>query len=131
MAGAKIAGILALDSNYIVAARKIGSEEGIRLERWLRDGWIAQVSAVAWSEYLCGPLAADDIAISRDLIMSVEPFTEEDAVLASAMFIQTRRRSRSHADCMIAAHAIRREAALATLNAQDFRRFEKFGLRLA
>jgi len=32
---------------------------------------------------------------------------------------------------MIAAHAIRREATLATNNLTDFRPFQKFGLQLA
>jgi predicted nucleic acid-binding protein len=32
---------------------------------------------------------------------------------------------------MIAAHAIRRSAVLATLNKRDFQRFEKFNLTLA
>lgn len=63
------------------------------------------------------------------MVGEIEVFTEADAELASDLFNETGRRSRSHVDCMIAAHAIRREAQLATLNLQDFRRFAN--LRLA
>jgi predicted nucleic acid-binding protein len=130
MAAVRIGQLIALDSNFLIAARKMASREGARLERWLGADCIIEVSAVAWSEYLCGPVLADDIAVSRGFISRVEPFTEKDAALAGELFNQTGRRPRSHADCMIASHAIGRGALLATLNLQDFRRFEKFKLRL-
>ena len=51
-------------------------------------------------------------------------------MLNAKLFNDTGRRSRSRADCMIAAHAIRRDAVLVTADAPDFRVFRKFGLRL-
>ena len=131
MAGASLAELIELDSNFLVAARASNSLEGRRLEHWLASGLTIQISAVAWSEYLCGPLSEIDREIGRKLAGNIEPFTEGDAELASVLFNATGRRSRSHADCMIAAHAVRRGALLATLNLRDFRRFEKFHLRLA
>lgn len=123
--------IIALDANFLVAARETDSREAKRLEQWLRDGLSVEVSAVAWSEYLCGPAERDETGIIRKFITTIAPFAEHDASLAGALFNDTGRRSRSHADCMIAAHAIRREAILATRNVSDFRAFRRFGLKLA
>ena len=58
-------------------------------------------------------------------------FSEPDAVLAARLFNRTGRRSRSLADCMIAAVAIRCGAKLATINAADFQPFTAHGLLLA
>ncbi|MGI8482518.1 MAG: type II toxin-antitoxin system VapC family toxin [Chthoniobacterales bacterium] len=131
MAVGKIHELVALDSNFLIDVLVAGSPHSRNLDAWLRAGSLIQISAIAWSEYLCGPLDAERIPTARKLVRSVEPFIEEDAELASELFNRTGRRSRSHVDCMIAAHAIRRRAILATLNVQDFRRFEKFQLRLA
>ncbi|CAN5191415.1 hypothetical protein BH20VER2_BH20VER2_11450 [soil metagenome] len=131
MVGAEAPSTVALDSNFLVRARRESSEEGRRLEGWLKAGEIVHVSAIAWSEYRCGPLAHDELVITRKLISSIDAFTEQDADLAATLFNDTGRRSRTHADCMIAAHAIRRAAALATNNMADFRPFQKFGLQLA
>ena len=130
MAAVKSGQLIALDSNFLVAARRTDSKEGGLIERWLRIDCVIEVSAVAWSEYLCGPALADDIGVSRKLVSRIEPFSEKDAEMAGELFNKTNRRPRSHADCMIAAQAIRRGALLATLNEKDFRRFEEFKLRL-
>jgi len=131
MAAAKDHELVALDANFLVAVLASGSTYSQELDDWLRRGAQLQISAIAWSEYLCGPLDPERISSARKLVTIIEPFTEHDADLASELFNQTGRRSRSHVDCMIAAHAIRRNAALATLNRVDFKRFEKFRLKLA
>lgn len=130
MAGVNADDVIELDSNFLVAVLYAGGGPSDMLDRWTRAGIRIQISAIAWSEYLCGPLDHTVVALARKLVNSVEAFTEEDAELASALFNDTGRRSRSHVDCMIAAHAIRRGGALATLNVRDFRPFEKFDLRL-
>lgn len=131
MAGANATNIIELDSNFLVAVLNAGGSQSDMLHSWTGAGATIQISAIAWSEYLCGPLEPVMVPVARKLINRVEPFTEQDAELASALFNGTGRRSRSHVDCMIAAHAIRRDAALATLNVRDFRLFERFNLRLA
>lgn len=130
MVAAKQGQRIALDANFLVAARRRGASEARLVERWLQLECHLEISAIAWSEYLCGPVSDDELAISRRILTRVEPFTEPDAALAGRLFNETGRRSRSHADCMIAAHAVRREAALATLNLRDFRPFESFNLQL-
>jgi predicted nucleic acid-binding protein len=122
--------VVALDSNFLINARQRGSREAKQLSQWLAAQCFIQVSAVAWSEYRCGPLAPDELAITLQFINSIEPFLREDADLAGMLFEQTGRRSRSHPDCMIAAHAIRREAFLATANVAAFRPFRRHGLQL-
>jgi predicted nucleic acid-binding protein len=123
--------VVELDSNFLVAVLDAGSSQSEMFHTWTHQGVRIQISAIAWSEYLCGPLDAAVVPLARKLVNSVEAFTERDAELASELFDGTGRRSRSHVDCMIAAHAIRRGAALATSNIRDFRPFERFALKLA
>jgi predicted nucleic acid-binding protein len=120
-----------IDANFLVAVLRSPSRESRQLDGWLRAGVAVHISAVAWSEYLCGPLDPRMIPVARKMLRGIESFTTEDAELASDLFNKTGRRSRSHVDCMIAAHAIRRNATLATLNFADFRRFQAFDLKLA
>ena len=122
--------VIELDSNFLVAVLDARGNESGKLQTWARTGVRIQISTIAWSEYLCGPLDAAVVPLARKLVNSIEAFTEPDAELASKLFNGTGRRSRSHVDCMIAAHAIRRDAALATLNVRDFQSFWKFGLKL-
>jgi predicted nucleic acid-binding protein len=131
MAAVNVNEVIELDSNFLVAVLDVRESQSEMLHSWMRTEVTIQISAIAWSEYLCGPLDPAVVPLARKLVQSVEAFTEGDAELASKLFNGTGRRPRSHVDCMIAAHAIRRDAVLATLNVRDFRRFEKFELRLA
>lgn len=67
-------------------------------------------------------------ALARSMFPVPAAFTEPDAVLAGRLFTQTRRRSRSLADCMIAAVAIRCGTKLATINVADIQLFTAHGL---
>jgi predicted nucleic acid-binding protein len=119
-----------LDTSFLIAVTVPGSAADKQLRAWANTGESFGVSAVAWAEYLCGPLDATAESIARQMFPQPEPFLAEDAVLAAQLFNKTGRRSRSMADCMIAAVAIRCNAALATANVADFRSLEPFGLRL-
>ncbi len=118
-----------LDANFLV--KILRTEDSQRLVRWASPSQEINISAIAWAEFLCGPLAPTDQAQARGLIDKIEPLIDADAELAAQLFNATGRRLRSMPDCMIAAIAIRRGAALATLNVHDFKRFHRFGLRLA
>jgi predicted nucleic acid-binding protein len=89
------------------------------------------VSSVAWAEFLCGPFDVTAESIARQIFPHPEPFLPADAVLAARLFNQTGRRSRSLADCIIAAVAIRCGAKVATGNTADFLPFVPLGLILA
>lgn len=119
-----------LDTSFLIRALVPASETNGVLRRWLADGRRLAMSAVAWTELLCGPLGAADRDLAAGVVTERVPFTERDAELAADLFNETGRRRGSLVDCMIAASASSRNAPLATLNADDFSRFEPHGLRL-
>jgi predicted nucleic acid-binding protein len=120
-----------LDANFLVDVFEPGTTSPRSLDRWIRNGESINMSSIAWAEFLCGPVEPTRALKARSLLATIEPFTDVDAGLAAELFNTTSRRSRSLADCMIAALAIRRRAALATLDREDFSRFRSFGLKLA
>jgi len=119
------------DTNFLIAATIAGSPMHTKARAWTAVRDMFGVSAVAWVEYLCGPLDPQGEAIARRMLPNPEPFLTADAVLAAQLFNLTGRRSRSLADCMIAAVAIRCGAKLATVNIADFQPFVSHGLVLA
>jgi len=58
------------------------------------------------------------------------PFSSQDAEISARLFNLAGRRRGSLADCMVAATALRNDAALATANAADFAGFETAGLKV-
>jgi Predicted nucleic acid-binding protein, contains PIN domain len=121
--------VIHLDTNFLVALEDEQSPETARITRWIQQNRDVRVSAVAWAEFLCGPVG--DTTIMEALLPSPVPFEAKDAAKAATLFNATGRRSRSLQDCMIAAAAILADAELATSDMKDFRRFAKFGLRIA
>lgn len=86
------------------------------------------ISTVAWSEFLCGPLTPQDEALAQTFLAAPEPFLAVDARKAADLFNATGRRSRSLADCQIAAIALRCGAKMATGNVSEFTPFQSHGL---
>ena len=120
-----------LDTDYLIAALPAVSPEGVRLRDWLRANEPLTMSAMAWAEFLCGPLDAGDEALARALLHHVEPMTAADAKRGAELFNATGRRSRTLADCLIAANAMHCGAPMATVNVEDFEPFVAHGLVLA
>ena len=120
-----------LDTNFLIRATVAGSPAHGCFRQWSAAGESFGVSAVAWAEYLCGPLDPQGEAIAKQMFPLPESFLPGDAVLAAGLFNKTGRRSRSLADCMIAAVAIRCGAKLATINTPDFQPLVQHGLLLA
>ena len=118
------------DANFLVAALAENTDAAARLDGWVESGQALAISTVAYAEFLCGPLSAGAEAESNSLFPEPIPLTLQDAKKAAELFNATGRRSRSLSDCMIAATAIHRGAALATYNRDDFVRFAAHGLRL-
>ena len=120
-----------LDTNFLIQATVAGSPAHGGFRRWSAAGESIGVSAVAWAEYLCGPLDPQAAAFAKQMFPLPESFLAGDAALAAEFFNKTGRRSRSLADCMIAAVAIRCGAKLATINTRDSQPFVQHGLVLA
>ena len=118
-----------LDTNFLIQALVPGSPAETKLQTWITDGDLS-ISSVAWSEFLCGPLSTKDEELAQLLFANPEPFLDSDAYKAAELFNATGRRSRSLADCQIAAVALRCKARLATGNASDFAAFQRYGLTL-
>jgi predicted nucleic acid-binding protein len=119
------------DTNFLIQTTVAGSSAHERFRSWASAQENLNVSSVAWAEFLCGPLDTTAESIARQIFPNPEPLLSVDAALAAKLFNQTGRRSRSLADCMIAAVAIRCSAKLATINAADFQPFVQHGLVLA
>lgn len=119
-----------LDTSFLIRALVRGSAEDQRLRDWLRKGEPLGMSAIAWAEFLCGPVEVAQLQFVGLIVSQRAPFAEDDAVLAARLFNDSGRRRGSLADCMIAAAAIREQAPLATDNPSDFRRFHGAGLRI-
>ena len=120
-----------LDANFLVDAFLPQTSSARIIDRWIHGGERLNISSIAWAEFLCGPVEADDARAARSILTAIEPLRDVDAEHAAELFNATGRRNRSLADCMIAASAIRRRARLATLDETDFARFRGFGLKLA
>lgn len=120
-----------LDTSFLIRALVPKSTEDIVLRRWLRSGEPLSISVLAWTEFLCGPVPAEAIAIAADLLGEPAPFDRDDAVRAAQYFNASGRRRGSLVDCMIAASAVGADVELASSNPADFRRFEVHGLKLA
>jgi len=120
-----------LDTNFLVSALQPGTAEESEVNSWLSGKESLGTSAVAWAELFSGPLSARDELIARHMFSRVEVLSGADAEKAAQLFTNTGRRSRSLADCMIAAVAIRCGARLATINTSDFLPFVRYGLALA
>jgi predicted nucleic acid-binding protein len=120
-----------LDTNFLIQALVPNSAEASRLQKWLTSGEDVGISSISWSEFLCGPLASADKELAQVFFPAPEPFLALDAYQAAELFNATGRRSRSLADCQIAAVALRCDASLATSNMSDFTHFQSLGLTLA
>jgi predicted nucleic acid-binding protein len=120
-----------LDTNFLVSALQPGTAEESKVNSWLSRNEILGTSAVAWAELFCGPLSTRDELIARQIFWRIDVLSGAEAEMAAQLFNKTGRRSRSLADCMIAAVAIRCGARLATINTADFQPFVQYGLALA
>jgi predicted nucleic acid-binding protein len=123
---------LQLDTNYLIFGMDRAHPAHRRLRAWLTAGQPLAISAMAWSEFRCGPLTPEVLAAWESLIADrIVPLDRTIAERASDLFNLTGRRTRSLPDCLIAATAMRSGARLATLNRADFAPMVKLGLVLA
>ena len=119
-----------LDTNYLVSLAVPTAPTTLRVIAWRTAGEPIGTSAMAWAEFMCGPLTPAAEAIAARLVGPAEPVTAVDAVKAAELFNLAGRRRGSLADCLIAAVALRVGASLATENKADFFPFVAVGLRV-
>ncbi len=117
-----------LDTSFLIRSLVPASDEDRLLRAWLGSGAVLGMSTIGWAEFLCGPIENADVQLARRVVSERVPLDEDDAELSARLFNLGGRRKGSLTDCMIAATAIRRGAALATTKPADFRRFGSAGL---
>ena len=120
-----------LDTCFLILGLVRDSPQAEKLRQWLVDGESLGISAIAWAEFLCGPVSKAQAELAARFLGDAIPFESEHAASSAALFNRSGRRRGSLVDCMIAAEALRTGASLATANAADFRRLETAGLELA
>jgi predicted nucleic acid-binding protein len=121
-----------LDTNYLIGLGVKGSAVASNVDAWLGAGESLAASAIAWAEFLNGPIDPVFITRAESLLQSrIVSFGQREAALAAKLFNETGRRRGSRFDCLIAATAIETQSELATVNESDFQPFVHHGLRLA
>ena len=121
-----------LDTNYLIGLLVKDSAQAQEVDGWLSAGQTLAASAVAWTEFLNGPVTPLEITRAEAVLQSrIVAFSQREAVLAADLFNKTGRRRGSRFDCLIAATAILEQAEIATVNQTDFRVFVPHGLTLA
>jgi predicted nucleic acid-binding protein len=121
-----------LDTNYLIGLVVKGSPQAQKVDEWLVAGQTLGASAVAWTEFLNGPVTPLEISRAEAVLQSrIVPFGQTQAVLAADLFNKIGRRRGSRFDCLIAATAILEQAEIATVNQIDFKVFVPHGLKLA
>lgn len=121
-----------LDTNYLIGLLVKGSPQARDVDGWLADGQTLAASAIAWTEFLNGPVTPLEVTRAEAVLQSrIIPFGQPEAVLAAELFNKTGRRRGLRFDCLIAATAILAKAEVATVNQSDFNAFLSHGLKLA
>jgi len=119
-----------LDTGFLIRALGRGSIEDGRLRAWFVQNETIGISAVGWTEFLCGPVEPRDVELAFRVVGEPLALLARDAGMAAKLFNIGGRRRGSLNDCMIAAVALRVGASVATTNVADFQRFETAGLRV-
>lgn len=122
--------MILLDTNYLINVLIVGCSEAERVKAWYQEDELC-TTAIAWYEFLCGPVDDEGIMVVRSLLHDrILPFTADQAAESSRLFNVTGRKRNLRVDAMIAAASIVTNADFATANQDDFACFSAFGLRL-
>ena len=100
-----------LDTNYLIGLLVKHSAVALEVDGWLAAGESLAASAIAWTEFLNGPVTPLEVSRAEAVLESrIIPFGQVEAALAAELFNRTGRRRGSRSDCLIAATAIRTQA---------------------
>jgi len=120
-----------LDANYLILGTSASTQQSADIERWLAAGEGLGTSAIAWMEFVTGPVTSEVVAAVRQVLEErIFPVGHEEAELAARLFNALGRRRALRYDCLIAAAAICGGARLATANRSDFSLLAPHGLEL-
>ena len=119
-----------LDTSFLIRSVHPENAEATSLLEWLEQGCPVMISAIAWAEFLCGPLTDVQRTLAMQVVGEPVPVGRAEAELAARLYNASGRRRGSLADCLIAATAIEGGAPLATAD-DSFARFAEAGLVLA
>ena len=120
-----------VDTDILIEIVTLGSPMAKKLAEWLKTGEQLATSAIAWSEFLSGPVSENQInGVRTVLVDQILQFGVAEAATAAHLFNQIGRRRGARVDSFIAASAILAGVPLLTKNLADFRIFEPFGLHL-
>jgi predicted nucleic acid-binding protein len=122
--------LICLDTNYLILGLTEGAQEAARLIAWARAQEPLVTPAVAWFEFLCGPVTPIQVATMRAFLTEVIVLGEPQAFEAARLFNAVGRRRSLRVDAMIAGCAVVAGARLATNNRDHFAAFVPFGLNL-
>jgi predicted nucleic acid-binding protein len=87
-----------LDTNYLIGLLVKGSAQASEVDVWLAAGELLAASAIAWTEFLNGPVTPVEISRANAVLQSrIVPFGQPEAVLAAELFNKTGRRRGSTA----------------------------------
>ena len=120
-----------LDTSVLVDALTGSKQSAAALRSWLERGERLALSSLVLYEWRRGPRRPEELSLQESLFPLGEAVTfgPREAMLAAQLY-QSLPRARARAlDFAVAACALTHEAALWTLNAEDFRDIP--GLRLA
>jgi predicted nucleic acid-binding protein len=121
-----------LDTNYVIGLVTTPFQLKPKVLAWLNAGEKLAVSAVAWSEFLNGPVTTQEIKDAFGILEGrIIDFGISEAEIAANLYNRTGRKRATRTDSFIAATAICAGSPLATLNRKDFIPYVSFGLRLA
>jgi predicted nucleic acid-binding protein len=95
-----------LDTNYLIGLLVKGSPQALEVDGWLAAGQTLATSAIAWTEFLNGPVSSLEVSRAEAVLQSrIVPFGRPEAVLAADLLNKAGRRRGSRFDCLIAATA--------------------------
>ena len=119
-----------LDKCFLIRRLVNGSPEDRLPRKWLRAETPLAMSAVSWTEFLCGPVERDEIELASNIVGEKVPFLSEDSNMGARLFNHAGRRRGSLVDYIVAAIAIGSGAELATSDLADLAKLQPFGLKL-
>jgi len=122
--------VIHCDTSFLIRAAVPRTSQSVALRQWVKERRSLAVSAIAWGEYLCGPVSDAERRAYEELLGAPIAFVPAASEVAAHLFNVSGRRRGTFTDCLIAASAIVEGAEFVTVNTAHFVRMVPVGLRL-